>query len=167
MRNDKEIIEFIMRFKAAAQDHLRGLVLKKNIMMVSDFLYIPRRELQARGCGNSFFLEFKKALGEIGYRYDADSVEDIEKKISERPTVNNEALLKLRFKVLERDGFRCQYCGRDPKTFPEVKLQIDHVRPDSKGGLFIEENLTTSCQECNLGKGDVILTKREGDNDRN
>jgi hypothetical protein len=56
----------------------------------------------------------------------------------------------LRFQVLRRDGFKCQYCGRNP---PEVKLHIDHLRPWSSGGLNLLENLRTSCEACNLGKG--------------
>ncbi len=56
----------------------------------------------------------------------------------------------MRFQVLRRDGFTCQYCGRKP---PEVKLHIDHVIPWSAGGLNIPDNLRTSCEPCNLGKG--------------
>ena len=56
----------------------------------------------------------------------------------------------LRFQVLRRDGFTCQYCGRKP---PEVKLHIDHVTPWSAGGLNTLNNLRTSCEACNLGKG--------------
>ena len=67
--------------------------------------------------------------------------------------------LKLRFSILRRDNFTCQYCGRTPQN--GVKLQIDHIIPESKGGKFVEENLITSCEECNLGKRDVILAKRE------
>ncbi len=67
--------------------------------------------------------------------------------------------LSLRFKILQRDNFTCQYCGRTPQN--GVKLQIDHIIPESKGGKFVEENLITSCEECNLGKGDVFLTERE------
>jgi hypothetical protein len=60
----------------------------------------------------------------------------------------------LRFQVLRRDGFTCQYCGRKP---PEVKLHIDHLQPWSSGGLNALENLKTSCEACNLGKGATRL----------
>ena len=33
--------------------------------------------------------------------------------------------------------------------------------PKKKGGLFVADNLTTSCEECNSGKRDVLLHKRE------
>lgn len=62
--------------------------------------------------------------------------------------------LKLRFIIFTRDKFTCTYCGRKP---PEVSLQIDHIHPKSKGGQNTEINFTTSCKECNLGKGDALL----------
>jgi hypothetical protein len=55
-----------------------------------------------------------------------------------------------RFEVFKRDGFTCRYCGRKP---PEVILHIDHMLAVSKGGGNEEDNLLTSCEGCNLGKG--------------
>lgn len=66
-------------------------------------------------------------------------------------------LLKLRFEIFKRDNFTCQYCGRNVKE-DNIKLHCDHIYPKVKGGLFIVENLTTSCAECNLGKKDVYLS---------
>lgn len=63
--------------------------------------------------------------------------------------------LKLRFLILLRDKFTCQYCGRKP---PEVKLEIDHKYPKSKGGPTSMDNLITACRDCNNGKRDIILT---------
>jgi len=69
-------------------------------------------------------------------------------------------LLKLRFEILKRDNFKCQYCGRNVKE-DGVKLQIDHIQPKNKGGTDNPENLITSCFECNLGKSDVLLENRK------
>lgn len=65
---------------------------------------------------------------------------------------------KLRFEIFKRDNFTCQYCGRNVKE-DKIKLNCDHIHPHSKGGLFIPQNLITSCMECNLGKSDVLLEK--------
>jgi len=54
-----------------------------------------------------------------------------------------------RYKILERDGFKCKICGRTP---PEVVLHIDHWIPKARGGLDIYENLVTLCGECNISK---------------
>jgi hypothetical protein len=45
----------------------------------------------------------------------------------------------MRFGILQRDGFRCRYCG-GPGTAPGVVLHVDHVI------------LVTACEECSLGK---------------
>ena len=57
---------------------------------------------------------------------------------------------KMRFEVLKRDKFTCQYCG---KQSPSVILHLDHIKPVSKGGKNSLLNLVTSCVDCNLGKG--------------
>ena len=63
---------------------------------------------------------------------------------------------RLRFRVFERDGFVCQYCGKYP---PEVILHVDHIVPVSKGGENEIENLLTACADCNLGKATFELGK--------
>jgi hypothetical protein len=57
-----------------------------------------------------------------------------------------------RFKVLARDRFTCQYCGR---TAPYFTLLIDHVEPISKGGGHNIANFVTACVICNAGKYDM------------
>ena len=64
---------------------------------------------------------------------------------------------KMRFSVLMRDSFRCQYCGMTPRD--NIKLHVDHVIPVSKGGKFDINNLITACEKCNLGKHDVLIEK--------
>ena len=61
---------------------------------------------------------------------------------------------KIRFEVFKRDNFTCQYCG---KKSPEVVLEIDHIIPVNEGGEDNIENLTTSCFDCNRGKGKELL----------
>ena len=62
--------------------------------------------------------------------------------------------LSVRFKIFHRDGFACSYCGRKP---PEVCLEVDHVNPVAAGGTNDDFNLTTSCFDCNRGKGANVL----------
>tara|TARA_R110000765_G_scaffold265862_1_gene365332 strand:- start:5107 stop:5658 length:552 start_codon:yes stop_codon:yes gene_type:complete len=64
-----------------------------------------------------------------------------------------------RFKVFDRDGFTCQYCGQQP---PDVTLHVDHIFPVSKGGTNDIDNLSTSCMDCNGGKGATPLTNDAG-----
>jgi len=65
--------------------------------------------------------------------------------------------VSIRLKVMERDNFHCVLCGRSPATDVGVKLHLDHIIPFSKGGKSTEENLQTLCQDCNLGKSDLLL----------
>lgn len=62
---------------------------------------------------------------------------------------------KLRFDVFKRDDFICQYCGQHP---PAVILELDHINPVCNGGKNTEDNLITSCFDCNRGKGGELLT---------
>jgi hypothetical protein len=70
---------------------------------------------------------------------------------------------RVRFEVFKRDKFTCQYCG---KAAPDVVLHVDHMEPKSKGGTDDLLNLTTSCVDCNLGKGarrlsdDSVVTRQ-------
>ena len=63
-----------------------------------------------------------------------------------RPSGKSLALKKLQ--VFARDKYTCVYCGAKG-----VELHCDHVIPISKGGSNEMDNLTTSCQKCNLVKG--------------
>lgn len=57
----------------------------------------------------------------------------------------------MRYDVLRRDGFRCVKCGRGRED--GVKLHVDHIKPVSRGGKSVMDNLQTLCEDCNCGKG--------------
>jgi len=66
----------------------------------------------------------------------------------------------LRWQVLKRDNFTCQYCGQQA---PNVKLEVDHVLAVEDGGDDNPENLVTSCFACNRGKSGLsIIYKKRG-----
>ena len=64
--------------------------------------------------------------------------------------------LRLRFRVMQRDNFKCCTCGASPAKDPSVVLHIDHIIPWSKGGETVMENLQTLCSKCNLGKSNLM-----------
>lgn len=49
--------------------------------------------------------------------------------------------------ILERDGWRCVYCGSTDE------LEIDHIVPFSRGGACSVENSQVLCRSCNASKG--------------
>lgn len=64
---------------------------------------------------------------------------------------------RLRWKVLDRYGYSCVYCGRNAKR-DGVKLEIDHKIPRAKGGPTVFANLVTACFDCNRGKSDIPVS---------
>lgn len=56
---------------------------------------------------------------------------------------------KLRWQILERDAYTCQYCGQ---FAPNVVLEVDHKTAVADGGTNDPSNLVTSCRSCNQGK---------------
>lgn len=62
---------------------------------------------------------------------------------------------KIRFDIFKRDSFSCQYCGATP---PNVVLEVDHITPVCSGGENNEDNLITSCFDCNRGKAGSQLS---------
>ncbi|MBF0502314.1 MAG: HNH endonuclease [Candidatus Riflebacteria bacterium] len=63
---------------------------------------------------------------------------------------------RLRWKIFQRDDFRCSICGVDAASDKSIRLDVDHIHPISRGGKTVPENLRTLCSSCNNGKGDLI-----------
>jgi len=57
-----------------------------------------------------------------------------------------------RLRVLERDGYTCQYCQRPAKT-------VDHLVPVARGGGNEVDNLVACCSECNSRRGQATQTQ--------
>lgn len=66
----------------------------------------------------------------------------------ERGKVSN----KIRLSIYQRDGYRCRLCGRRGIY---KDLEIDHIKPISKGGKSTYDNLQTLCHSCNQAKGNL------------
>lgn len=76
--------------------------------------------------------------------------------------------LDMKIKLLERDNFKCQICGkfittcRDARRF--VKLgsglfHVDHIIPVVQGGRATLENLRITCPECNMKRKKSLTFK--------
>lgn len=57
--------------------------------------------------------------------------------------------------ILKRDGYTCQYCGRNGGE----RMTIDHIIPRSMGGRTVWENVVSACRACNLKKGNKPLAE--------
>lgn len=58
-------------------------------------------------------------------------------------------------KILERDHYRCQYCGLDGMSNFENSLimSVDFVLPRARRGKKDPQNLVAACRPCNVIKG--------------
>ena len=58
-------------------------------------------------------------------------------------------------RILERDQYRCRYCGLDGASNFENSLimTVDFVHPRARKGVKAPENLVAACRPCNLIKG--------------
>lgn len=101
--------------------------------------------------------ETKTRTVNIVEEIDAEENKNItdEKEIKTKRTSRN-INLRLRFRVLLKDNFKCCLCGDSPAKNPSIELHVDHIKPWSKGGETVIENLQTLCSKCNLGKGNIF-----------
>ncbi len=67
-----------------------------------------------------------------------------------RPPRQRKAV-KLRWQMLDRDGFTCQDCGRR-RGDPNVRLQVHHIRGVRQRGSNDPDNLVTLCSDCHAGR---------------
>lgn len=121
----------------------QGLIKEKCIICNKDF---NKNNSQHKICSDECREKYHKSVQNFTYF----------ENVSFQKLPKNFSWLKLRFEIFKRDNFTCQYCGRNVKK-DRIKLHLDHVIPKDKGGRDIIKNLITSCEECNLGKRDIIL----------
>lgn len=58
--------------------------------------------------------------------------------------------------LYNRDDGKCCYCSKEISI---DEMTIEHVYPESKGGLDTWGNLRAACNECNHEKGDKLLSE--------
>jgi 5-methylcytosine-specific restriction endonuclease McrA len=71
--------------------------------------------------------------------------------------------LKEGLKILERDDYRCQYCGLDGRASFEnaLMMSVDFVLPRARKGKKTPENLVACCRPCNAIKGTRVYRNLE------
>jgi len=66
-------------------------------------------------------------------------------------------------KILERDDYRCQYCGLDGRASFEnaLVMSVDFVVPRARKGRKDPQNLVACCRPCNTIKGTRVYANLE------
>ena len=97
-----------------------------------------------------------RELAEAGWQIDSNldranlrSGEYVLKSAEQLPAHAREHI-KLRFKILERDRFRCKSCGAQAGS--GRMLQVHHIQTVKQKGTNDPANLETLCDACHAGK---------------
>jgi len=98
-----------------------------------------------------------------------DGTDYNEIKVNIEPTLNEQPIFKhktkrfpserLKVQVLMRDGNKCRLCGI---TVTGDNIHFDHIKPWSKGGETVLENLQVLCDTHNLAKGNLDYEQELG-----
>jgi hypothetical protein len=82
-------------------------------------------------------------------------IETMSEKIKfKKSAAGQRSLMTANFRnyIKTRDKFECKYCSVSISKEPNLLLEVDHIKPVSKGGLSVETNLQTLCWRCNRTK---------------
>ena len=66
-------------------------------------------------------------------------------------------------RILDRDHYRCQYCGLDGMASFDnaLAMSVDFVVPRARKGKKDPKNLVACCRACNMIKGRRVYTNFE------
>lgn len=110
-----------------------------------------------------YSFEYQSAGGNSGQKtsikLDSQTIDRLVETLAEKikfkkSAAGQRALMtaKLRGWIKERDQFTCKICKISTNDEAHLLLEVDHIKPVSKGGQSIEENLQTLCWKCNRTK---------------
>lgn len=91
---------------------------------------------------------FQKIFSE--YMLGKLNLNEVKNKIKDKNVRRNAISSSIRSQVLKKNNFKCQHCGKGVED--NIKLEIDHIIPKSKGGIDKLENYQVLCNQCNKGK---------------
>lgn len=126
-------------------------------MAGSDWPGISYEDLKVKFCadyGVSSFIEWSELSdAERKRRGDIEWQRTLE-RFGKQPVPEPQAEIlnyKTLYKVLKRDHYTCQRCGRRGSD-AGVELEVDHKVPRARGGTNDMTNLWTLCKRCNRHK---------------
>lgn len=119
----------------------------EHLEVVVDFLS-PPEELAARAPGALLLQMDADDMAKFLNQTDVLDVQGPGKAILRKSQRQVDAIVS--WKVFERDGYRCRYCGRGG-----LPLTVDHVDLWEQGGATMEENLVSACRNCNKTRGSL------------
>ena len=64
---------------------------------------------------------------------------------------------EIRRNLFRKFGRTCAYCGKFNNPMLDNQLQLDHIKPQSIGGLTTADNILPACRKCNIAKSNRNL----------
>ncbi len=138
---------------------------KRFLRVENKLIYKGKHICPYKNLNYRYIIDYESPKGRV-YEYDMDTLNyekmkyylnEARKNIDYKKTKEyfvktqrNKVTDKLRYEILRRDKFRCVLCGISRE---DSKLEVDHIKPVSKGGKTERSNLRTLCNRCNRGKG--------------
>lgn len=95
--------------------------------------------------------DMENTISNIKKRFDSYDIEQNQTTII-KENKRNPIPKKIRDFIMKRDKFICVNCGSTKD------LEIDHIRPITRGGTDKVSNLQTLCKSCNTSKGNSVFT---------
>jgi len=106
------------------------------------------------------FIEYidsnKDGIQEIEENEQKENISDTVEIASKHKTKRNISE-RLKVQVLMRDGNKCKLCGI---TVTGEDIHFDHIKPWSKGGETVLENLQVLCARHNVAKGNLEYNEK-------
>jgi len=103
---------------------------------------------------------------ETKVQLDSETIDSLMETMSEKirfkkSAAGQRSLMTAPFRhyIKTRDKFACKYCTVSISQEPNLLLEVDHIKPVSKGGLSVESNLQTLCWRCNRTKSNKDFPK--------
>jgi hypothetical protein len=111
--------------------------------------------------GLEAFIEYinsnKEEVQEIEENEQGEKISDTVEIVYKHKTKRNISE-RLKVQVLMRDGNKCKICGI---TVTGEDIHFDHIKPWSKGGETVLENLQVLCARHNLAKGNLEYNEKQ------
>lgn len=97
--------------------------------------------------------EIEKSCSIFGHQCPVFFVNEPLTETVERRRISRHIPRETMLRVVRRDNYTCQICGKHVK---DDEIEFDHIIPISKGGSTEENNLQVTCFECNRKKGSEL-----------
>lgn len=143
----------------------RGTVHQKILDLLSDQKWHSKDELYNLTGQTYYDRRIRELRDEEGWKIEHEIVDGehgyrLTSPIKGKGKRRHYVSAKKRKEIFKRDNYTCELCGN---KYDISELQIDHKIPLYKGGSLEDDNLQTTCVECNVVKRGICKRCKKDD----